>query len=650
MNPTHTSFGPVSVENSPYAKLNSLPLGSVRFTDGFWKNIQAINHSESLNHGFDMLEKAGNLHNFRLAAGLVQGEYRGRNFIDTDVYKLLEAVAWELFRQPDEKLQKKADEAIRLIQAAQCEDGYLNCYVQTVDPSSRWKDLDHGHELYSAGHLFQAGVAFYRAVGDRRLLDVCIRFADLISSVFGPGRQEGACGHPIIEMAMVELYRVTGEKRYLDMARVFIDRRGKKKMAGFASYGPEYHQDHVPVREATTAEGHAVRQLYLTAGVTDVFLETGESALMNSMLRLWKDIAESKLYITGGVGARFDGEAFGDPYELPPDQCYCETCAAIANVQWNWRMLLASGDGCYADMIERSLFNTILSSPAKDGRHFFYVNPLQVRAGKYTRLSQNPPDGETHLGRPEWHSVACCPPNVMRTLASLEHYAVTQTSEGIQIHQYAPMKLDIQSPTGGRIILSVNTRFPLNGQVGIRVKKVEGFRGKIFLRCPGWCPSTSIALNGQPVKVVVAEKGYFVLDHDWAEGDFIDMDMTMTPTLIQANPRVDAARGCVALQNGPVVFCLESVDQQYPDSIQDVVIDTSKPIQVRWREDLMGGIQTLEAEGLIRKMEPWKGLLYSSLQNKMDLETQKVRLVAIPYYAWGNRGIDSMRVWIPRAD
>lgn len=650
MNPTISTSGPVDTLHSPFSRLRPLPLGSVRFQEGFWKQVQTVNHRESLSHAHDMLEKAGNFHNFRLAAGLIHGEYRGRNFIDTDVYKWLEAVGWELSREPDDDLLKKADDAIRLVQAAQCEDGYLNCYIQTVDPSSRWKDLDHGHELYTAGHMIQAGIAFYRSLGDRRLLEVSIRFANLIHTTFGPGKREGTCGHPEIEMALIELYRTTGEKRYLDTARVFIDRRGKKKMAGFGAYGPEYHQDHVPVRKATAAEGHAVRQLYLTAGVTDLYLETGESALWESMQRLWKDIAETKLYITGGVGARFDGEAFGDAYELPPDQCYCETCAAIANVQWNWRMLLASGNSNYADIIERSLYNTILSSPALDGRHFFYVNPLQVRAGKYTRLSQNPPDGESFTGRPDWHGVSCCPPNVMRTLASLEHYAITQSDDGIQIHQYTPMDMEVRTPAGGYIAISMKTGYPYDGKVILEIKKVEGFSGKLCLRKPDWCPSVSLSINGRNIQVVVEQNGYLLLDRPWVVGDRLELDLSLSPILVEANPRVDATRGCVALQYGPLVFCLEGVDQPYPDALSDLRIDTRKPVQVHRRKDLPGGVMTLEATGYALKMEPWQGVLYSPIQQVKELAREEVRLVAIPYHAWGNRGIGSMRVWIPRAD
>ena len=337
-----------------------------------------------------------------------------------------------------------ADQAIALIAAAQRPDGYINSYVQTRESPEPWIDLDNGHELYCAGHLFQAAVAFQRALGDHRLLNIACRFADHICSVFGPDKRQGACGHPEVEMALVELYRVTGEPRYLDLAKFFIDQRGQNIMKGHRSYGPEYHQDHVPVRQVVEAAGHAVRQLYLASGVTDLFLETGEQALLDAMLRLSKDIIETKLYITGGLGSRFDGEAFGDPYELPADQCYCETCAAIASLMWNWRMLLASGEGRYADQMERALYNNILASPALDGQHYFYINPLMLRDAKYLRLSTDLPPSEVFIPnqRPEWHDCACCPPNVMRLFSSLAHYLATHDAKGIQIHHFAPADIE----------------------------------------------------------------------------------------------------------------------------------------------------------------------------------------------------------------
>ncbi len=642
--------GPVDTTHSPFTRLTAVTANSVAIKPGFWSNVQTVIHSNSLKHAYRMLEKAGNFHNFRLAAGNAKGIYRGRIFIDSDVYKWLEAVGWELGRQPDDDLRKMADEAISLVEDAQCEDGYLNCYVQTTPSIGRWEDMDHGHELYCAGHLFQAAVAFHRAVGDDRLLKVSTRFADRICEALGPGKQEKTCGHPEVEMALIELYRVTGNAAYLETSKCLIDRRGKRKMIGFASYGPEYHQDHVPVREAVSADGHAVRQLYLASGVADLYLETGEQALWNSLQSIWKDIASSKLYITGGVGARFDGEAFGDPYELPPDQCYCETCASIAFIQWNWRMLLASGDSRFADMIERCLFNIVLGCPSQDGRHFFYANPLMVRNGNFSRLSANEPDGSVVTGRPEWHGVACCPPNVMRTYASLDQIMATCSPDGLQIHQYAPMDLTVPSKDGGKLSLVVETKYPYEGTVRLTVKEVSAFRGTISLRQPAWCPSTSITINGEKSRVLVAENGYFLLDHDWKSGDVIEMEMTLAPVFVEANPRVDAVRGCVAIQFGPLVFCLESQDQPVNGGLEDIRVNTKKPLISHWRDDLLGGVLTMEASGCEVDMEPWNGRLYRSANRHSEPVCRDIKLTAIPYYAWGNRGIASMRVWIPRVD
>lgn len=541
-----------------------------------------------------------------------------------------------------------ADKAIHLIVAAQQADGYLNTYYQVAKPGERWTNLDHGHELYCAGHLLQAGVAFFRATGERRLLDVACRFADHICSVFGPAGRAGAPGHPEIEMALVELYRVTGEICYLETAQFFIDQRGQKKMVGYASYGPEYQQDHVPVRDATEAAGHAVRQLYLTSGVTDIFLETGEQALWEALLRLWRDITTSKLFITGGVGSRYDGEAFGDIYELPSDQCYCETCACIANVQWNWRMLLATGESKYADLIERSLYNGILCSPALDGAHYFYVNPLLVRGGKYTRLSSNPPEGEVFAGRPAWHNVACCPPNVMRLLSSLEHYFASSSASGLQLHQYAPMQLSLQMPGGERLALSVETEYPWHGRVRLTIGETGSAAWQLSLRYPEWCRSAVLAINGDKVDQPIIEKGYIVLERTWQAGDTIELDLAVQPVLVEANPRVDAIRGCAAIQRGPLVYCLESYDQDATDSLLDVEIDPGAPLVSRWHGDLLNGVMVVEAQGYVLDVREWQDRLYKLTADQAHLLRHPARLMAIPYYAWGNRGIGSMRVWIPQ--
>ena len=647
--PSRTASGPVDASTSPHRVLTAARLGCVRMGAGFWAERQRTNRNVSLKHGYEMLEKAGNLHNLKIAAGTESGHYAGMNFLDEDVYKWLEAVAWEMGKAADPELQRMADEVIALVAAAQQPSGYLNSYYQVVEPDHKWTDLDFGHELYCAGHLFQAAVAFERALGDERLLRVGCRLADHIASIFGPGRREGACGHPEIEMALVELYRTTRDQTYLRLAQFFVDQRGRGKMRGLGAYGAEYHQDHVPVREAREVAGHAVRQTYLAAGVADMYMETGEEALLDAARRLWGDMTGTKMYLTGGVGSRYDGEAFGEAYELPPDQCYCETCAAIGSLMWSWRLLLITGDSCYADLIERTLYNGILSSPGLDGKHYFYANPLMLRGGRAVRLSSNPPQREPFAGRPEWHAVACCPPNVMRLLSSLEHYLVTVSSGGLQIQQYA--SLDVETCLAGdqAVALSVETAYPWDARIRISLRQSGARSWSLSLRLPEWCQSFELVLNGLPVEHPVVDKGYIVLERCWARGDAVELRLAMPPFLVEPNPRVDATRGCRAIQRGPLVYCLEGCDQEVPESLLDVRIDASRPLAARWQDHLLGGIMTVEACGYLADHQPWHGTLYRAAGTDAAPTGRPLRLTAIPYYAWGNRGIGSMRVWIPRA-
>jgi DUF1680 family protein len=624
-------------------------LGSVQVKAGFWAQRQATNRRVSLRHGYEMLTKAGNFHNLRLAAGTETGDYMGMQFLDEDVYKWLEALAWEIGREADAQLQRMADEVIALIVAAQEPNGYLNSYYQVVEPDRKWTDLDFGHELYCAGHLFQAAVAFRRALHDDRLLTVGCRFADHIVSVFGPGKKEGACGHPEVEMALIELYRTTRNQTHLELARFFINQRGKRRMRGMGANGPEYHQDHVPIRDAQEVAGHAVRQTYLAAGVTDLYMETGEQALLEAVHRLWHDMTGTKMYVTGGLGSRYDGEAFGEAYELPPDQCYCETCAAIGSMMWSWRLLLLTGESRYANLMERCLYNGILSSPSLDGKHYFYVNPLMLRSGRYVRLSTNLPQTEASVGRPEWHSVACCPPNVMRLLSSLEHYFVTASDAGLQIHLYGSFDISVRLPGSLATALSVETDYPWHGQIRITVQQSGGSWWRLGLRLPEWCRSFDVALNNLRIEHPVLEKGYIQMERTWEPGDVIELNLAMPPFLVAPNPRVDAIRGCLAIQRGPLVYCLESNDQEASTNLLDLQIDANQPLHARWRDDLLGGIVTVEAAGHLVDPEPWQGTLYRPSGEAPGSRRRPAHLVAIPYYAWGNRGLGSMRVWIPSA-
>ncbi|MBX2999613.1 MAG: glycoside hydrolase family 127 protein [Caldilineaceae bacterium] len=633
-------LGPVDTSQSPYARHRTLALSDVRLDGGFWSTWQRTNHKVSLRHGFDQLERFGNFNNLKLAAGKGEGEYRRPVFMDSDVYKWLEAIGYELAWNPDPELVEMADHAIKLVEGAQGEDGYLNSYWDVVEPDRRWADLDHGHELYCAGHLFQAAVAYYRATGDRRLLDVSCRFADYIDSVFGPGKRIGTPGHPEVEMALVELFRETGERRYLDLALYFVDQRGHGLLQHSRFGGGAYYQDHIPVREASTVEGHAVRQLYLTTGVADLYLETGEGALLDALMRQWRNMTSRKLFITGGLGSQHAGEAFGEPYELPNERCYCETCAQIASIMWNWRMLLITGERRFADLLERTLYNGFLSGVSLDGRCYFYVNPLMSRGA-------DPLLGRKHIVRPEWHGCACCPPNVMRTLSSLQHYLATTDESGVQIHQYAPST--IRAAVGnGEAVLKIETNYPWEGTVKLTVQESRG-DWTLKLRIPNWSAQASWEVNGR-AEAIDVQDGYATLRRSWAVGDTIVLTLAMQPTLIEAHPRVDPTRSSVAIERGPLVYCFEGVDQEQGVDILDAQIDVSQPLGEAWRSDLLGGIVTVEADGFSADPVGWGDSLYRPLGHGAAPARQSTRLTAIPYYAWANRGANPMRVWIPRSD
>ena len=616
----------------PYARWRMLPLEATVLTDGFWSQRQSINRRITLQHGYQMLEKAGNFHNFRVAAGLADGHYRGPVFLDSDVYKWLEAVAYELHVHPNVELQQQADEVIALIEAAQQSDGYLNTHYQVVEHGQRWIDLDFGHELYCAGHLFQAATAHHRATRSTQLLDIATRFADLLCNTFGPDKRQGACGHPEVETALVDLYRVTHRSAYLDLAKFFIDQRGKGVMRGMNWMKAEYHQDRVPVRQASEIEGHAVRAMYLNMGVTDLYLETGEEALLAAMKRQWQDMVSGKLLLTGGVGSRYEGESFGAPYELPADRCYCETCAAIGSLMWNWRMLLATGEGRFADLMERQLYNGILSGLAFDGWNFFYMNPL---------LSQG------DYGRQPWQIVACCPPNIMRLLASLTQYLATQDNAGVQIHLYNTATIRAEPSIGRPIALNMQTDYPWQGRVQIGIQGADGSTWQLRLRVPEWCSQVIATINGQPIDIPRVEAGYLVVERAWQLGDVISLQLPMEAMLVEAHPRVDAVRGSLAIQRGPVMYCLEGVD--HPGlNLMDIRLDETAPLRADWREDILpGGLMVIKATGQVADSADWQQRLYRRFSDDGVLR-QSIPLIAVPYYAWANRGANAMRVWIPR--
>ena len=634
-----SSAGPVDARGSPHATLTTLAVHDVTIDGGFWAARQAVNRDAALPHGIRMLEVAGNLDNLKLAAGKMTGRYRGPVFMDSDVYKWLDAAACEMARVPSAALASASAEMIDLVAAAQGADGYVNSYYQVAEPGKRWTDFAHGHELYCAGHLFQAAVAHHRATGEDRLLTIARRFGDYLVSVFGPGRRTATPGHPEIEMALIELSRETGERRYLELATFFIDQRGRGWLGGGRFNSSAYFQDRVPVRDASVVEGHAVRALYLTTGLTDLYLETGDAALLAALNRQWHDLVAGKLYVTGGVGARHNAESFGQPFELPNDLAYCETCGAIASVMWSWRMLLATGHARYADLIERTLYNAILAGVSLSGDRYFYVNPLASN-GEPELLSRG------GCRRKEWHLVACCPPNVMRLLASIGHYLATRDAAGVQIHQYASARIATELAPGQAVALRIESAYPWEGRVRLGVEEGSSRAWTLSLRVPGWCAGASARVNGREVAPARDGAGYLRVERQWARGDTVELDFTLSAHLVEAHPWIESTRGCVAIERGPLVYCIEQADQQNA-AVPDVEIDAGAPLESAWAAERLDGVALIRASGWAVDTTAWKDRLYRPV-SPAPAPRRRVELTAIPYYAWANREPGAMRVWIPR--
>jgi DUF1680 family protein len=608
---------------SATARVRLRPLDRVAILDGFWAQRLRVNRERTILHGFEQLRLAGTLDNLRLAAGAA-GTYQASAdsvgtmlpFTDSDVYKWLEAVGWELGRAPEPALAAVADEAIAVVAAAQRPDGYLNSFVQVVRDGVPYRDLNWGHEGYCVGHLIQAAVAWHRAIGDDRLLAVAVRAADHLEREFGPGGRDGVDGHPGVETALVELTRVTGDPRYLALSARMLDLRGHG-LLGADRFGAAYWQDHAPVRVAPSVAGHAVRQLYLDCGLVDVAVERDDGELLDAVRRRWHDLLRTRTYLTGGMGSRHFDEAFGDPYELPPDRAYAETCAAIAGLMLAWRLLLATGDPGYADMIERFAYNGILSGISLSGTGFFYTNPLQRR----TVRTYEPPG---HARRAPWYPCACCPPNLMRLFSSWPQYLATSDDTGVQLHQYATAEIRAQSP-GGPVRLAVRTGYPWHGRVEVTVVEAPDRPWTLSLRVPGWCRAATLTAGAGPEP---AGPGTVRRTRRWAPGDTAVLDLDLAVRCVEPDPRVDAVRGCVAVERGPLVYCLESADVPDPVCLEDLRWDAARqPVAVD-RPDLGDAVVGVDVPVLHGE----SGLTVG----------------AVPYFAWANRDPGGMRVWIPR--
>lgn len=642
------------MDRSPAARFAPLPLSSAEITGGFWAQKRELVWRVTLPAEWEQLEKNRHVDNFRVAAGVKPGVHLGMVFFDSDLYKWLEAANYALGKHPeDQALAGRVSELTSLFQAAQRPDGYLNTYYQSFGEGRRFKILLYNHELYCAGHLIEAAAANHESRGGTDLLEVGKKYADFIAGEFGPGKNQWFDGHEEIELALIRLYRETGDKKYLDRAAFFLHRRGRnhpfapelikegreqtalakiareKRAAflpeeksgaelGFSFGNPiallrstssfltgRYFQADRPLEEYTVAEGHAVRAMYYFTGAADLYLETGDPQILKTLSTIWDNTISRRTYITGGMGSVAMTEGFGRDYELP-NRSYTETCAAAGSIFWNWRMLMATGEVRYADQLERTLYNGFLSGLAQDGKHFFYQNPL-ASFGKDQRK--------------EWYQVACCPPNIARLISSVERYLYGENADAIWVHQYMTGTARFTRPEG-EVRLEVESGLPWDGKVKIKVQPEKPMVFTLILRVPGWAGQATVAVNGSPLEVQAEGGGYLSILLRWEAGEVVELEFPMDIRLTRSPDQVWNNRGKVALMRGPLVYCLEDKDNPGVD-VHSAVIINHQDLKAEFRGDLLGGITVITG----------------------PLSTG-ARFTAIPYFAWSNRGPSHMEVWV----
>ena len=624
-----------NLAKSPHAKLRDIPVRAVTITGGFWGPRREINVTRSIPSMHDLLEANGRMNNFRRLVGKSTAAQSGPVFSDSDVYKWTEAVGFVLQSGDRPELRASAEKLIDEVVAVQEPSGYLNTYYQDDRKSLRMlpQTQTTGHELYNIGHMLQGAIAYYRATGDRKLLDAGIRFVDdFLIPNYGPAPKKPiVSGHPEIEMGLIELYRITGDKRQLDLAGYIL--QGDKRVE-LPERRTIYMFSGTPFTERTKMEGHAVRAMYACCGATDYYMETGDPTYLQTLNKLWTDTTTTKMYVTGGVGSRSDGEAFGDAYELPNFRAYGESCAAIGNMMWNWRMLAVTGEARFTDVIERALYNGINSGMSLDGTLYCYRNPLAFDPSTGDKI-RNP-----------WYDVTCCPPNLERTFGSLPGYFYSTSADGIYVHLYDDSELNWHLENGVGLKVTQKTNYPWDGNVEITVTPATASEFTFFLRIPGWADHAQVTVNSKAM-TGVAPGSYLPIRRRWSAGDVIQLKVEIVPQLIEANPRVADDSGRVAVQRGPLIYCLEEIDQPSGVSLSDVAVNpghqSSQQFQSEFRKDLLGGMVVLHHTGAVYERAASANSLY--LRYGGEAKTHSVPLTFIPYYAWANRQATSMQVW-----
>ena len=592
------------IKEQPLKMIEQIDFSHVKINDNFWSPRLSKHVSATLPVCIDQIEnQTGRIRNFENAAK-GEGEHSGIFFDDSDVYKALEGMAYSLINNPDPELEKKADEWIDKFAAAQQPDGYINTFYTLTGLDKRWTNMDK-HEMYCAGHMIEAGVAYYQATGKRKLLDVCIRMTDHMMSQFGPGKRHWVPGHEEIELALVKLYQTTQEQKYLDFAYWLLEERGHGHgtMGDEGKWNPVYYQDIVPVRQLTDISGHAVRCMYLYCGMADVAALKNDTGYIAAMDRLWDDVVHRNMYITGGIGSSRDNEGFTEDYDLPNLDAYCETCASVGMVLWNQRMNQLTGDSKYIDILERSLYNGALAGISLGGDSFFYVNPLESK-------------GDHH--RQEWYGCACCPSQLSRFLPSIGNYIYASSDDALWVNLYIGNTGQIRIGETD-ILLTQETDYPWDGSVKLTISTSQPLEKEIRLRIPNWCKTYDLSINGKRINVS-EEKGYAVIK-DWKSQDVIALDMDMPVEIVAADPHVKENFGKRAIQRGPLVYCMEEIDN--PEYFDQIQLSPSTTFQTAFVSDILNGIKTIKTNGRAQSA------------------------TFIPYYAWDNRKAGKMRVWIP---